>query len=91
VIFISLEKNKALVRKGIVALNKKDLSVLDEFMAKDYIDHINQLYSREEVKQLYMGTFNDYPDFKRTIEDIIAEGVWVWGLKFNLSLILSMG
>ena len=73
-----LEENKALVRKGIEALNKRDLTVLDEFMTPDYIDHTNQLRGREDVKQLYMGTFKDFPDFHRTIEDIIAEGDKVW-------------
>ena len=79
-----LEENKALVRKGIEALNRKDLSVLDEFMASDYTDHTNQLHSREEVKQLYMRTFKDCPDFCRTIEDIIAEGDRVW-VRFKIT------
>jgi len=73
-----LEENKTLVRKGIEALNKRDLTVLDEFMASDYVDYTNQLRGREEVKQLYMRTFNDIPDFHRSIEDIIAEGDKVW-------------
>ena len=81
---MSLEKNKIIVRKGIEALNRKNLSVLDEFMASDYIDHTNLLHSREEVKQLYMGTFKDYPDFRRTIKDIIAEGDKVW-VRFKIS------
>jgi len=77
---ISLEEIKALVRKGIEALNKGDLTVLDEFMASDYVDHTNQLRGREEVKQLYMRTFKDFPDFHRAIEDIVAEGDKVWVL-----------
>ena len=79
-----LEENKALVRRGIEALNRRDLSVLDEFMASDYIDHTNQLCGREDVKRLYMRTFEDYPDFRRTIEDIIAEGDRVW-VRFKIT------
>jgi predicted ester cyclase len=60
------------------AINKKDLSVLDEFMAPDYIDHTNQLRGREDVRQFYIKIFKDFPDFHRTIEDIIAEGDKVW-------------
>ena len=75
---MSLEETKALVRKGIEAMNKRDLTVLDEFMASDYVDHTNQLQGREDVKQLYMRTFKDFPDFNRAIEDIIAEGDKVW-------------
>jgi predicted ester cyclase len=81
---MSLEENKALVRKGVEALNKRDLTVLDEFMARDYVDHTNQLRGREDVKQLYTNTFKDFPDFHRTIEDIIAEGDKVW-VRFKIA------
>jgi predicted SnoaL-like aldol condensation-catalyzing enzyme len=75
---MSLEKNKAIARKMNEALNKKDLTVLDEFVAPDYVDHTNQLRGREDVKQFYTRVFKDFPDFHRTIEDIIAEGDKVW-------------
>ena len=70
---MSLEKNKALFRKVNEAINKKDLTILDEFMAPDYVDNTNQYHSREEVKQFYTRVFKDFPNFHRTIEDIIAE------------------
>ena len=73
-----MEKNKALIRKVNEALNKKDLTLVDEFMAPDYVDHTNQLRGREDVKQFYIKVFKDFPDFHRTIEDIIAEGDKVW-------------
>ena len=75
---MSLEEIKALVRKGIEAMNKRDLTVLDEFMASDYVDHTNQLRGSEDVKQFYIGAFKDFPDLRRSIEDIIAEGDKVW-------------
>jgi predicted ester cyclase len=75
---LSLEENKALFRKVNEAINKKDLTVLDEFMAPDYVDHTNQLRGREGVKQFYTRVFKDFPDFHRTIEDIIAEDDKVW-------------
>jgi predicted SnoaL-like aldol condensation-catalyzing enzyme len=75
---MSLEKNKAIARKMNEALNKKDLTVLDEFVAPDYVNHTNQLRGREDVKQFYTRVFKDFPDFHRTIEDIIAEGDKVW-------------
>jgi predicted ester cyclase len=81
---MSLEENKARVRKGIEAMNKRDLTVLDEFMAPDYVDHTNQLRGREDVKQFYTGAFRDFPDFHRTIEDIIAEGDRVW-VRFKIT------
>jgi len=81
---MSLEKNKALFRKANEAINKRDLTVLDAFMASDYVDHTNQLRGREDVKQFYTGAFKDFPDFHRTIEDIIAEGDKVW-VRFKIT------
>jgi len=75
---VSLEKNKRIVRKIVDAINKKDLTVLDEFMASDYFDHTNQVRGLENVKQFYIMVFKDFPDFHRTIEDIIAGGDKVW-------------
>lgn len=75
---MSMEKNKALIRKVNEALNRKDLSILDEFMSPDYVDHTNQLHGKEEVRQFYIAAFKDMPDFYRTIEDMVAEGDKVW-------------
>lgn len=75
---MSLEKNKSSIRRVNEALNKKDLSAIDEFMAPDYVDHTNQLRGLDEVKRFYTGVFKDLPDFRREIEDIIAEGDKVW-------------
>jgi len=82
--------NKAMVRKANEALNRRDLTVLDEFMASDYVDHANQLQGREDVKQLYIRTFKDLPDFHRAIEDIIAEGDKVW-VRFRITGTTSSG
>ena len=87
---MSLEKNKAMVSKANEALNRRDLTVLDEFMAPDYVDHTNQLQAREDVKQLYTRTFKDLPDFHRAIEDIIAEGDKVW-VRFRITGTASSG
>jgi len=75
---MSSEKNKALIRRVNEALNRKDLSILDEFMAPDYVDHTNQLRGRKDARKLYIGIFKDMPDFHRTVEDIIAEDDKVW-------------
>src|SRR4030065_745893 len=77
---MSLEKNKAMIRKGVEEVNKRNLAVLDEFIAPDYVDHTNPLRGLEDVKQFYTKAFKDFPDFHRTIEDIIAEGDKVWVL-----------
>ena len=75
---MSLEKNKAIVRKAVEALNKQDLSSLDEFFSPNYVDHTNQLRGLEDIKQFYTKVIEDFPDFYRTIEDIVAEEDKVW-------------
>ncbi len=87
---MSLEKNKSSIRRVNEALNRKDLSVIDEFMTPDYVDHTNQLRGLDEVKRFYAGVFKDLPDFRREIEDIIAEGDKVWA-RFRITGTISSG
>ncbi len=75
---MSLEENKAIIRRYTEAFNKKNLDALDELTASDYVDHTNQLRGLENVKQFYIMAFKDFPDLYKTIEDIIAEGDKVW-------------
>jgi len=75
---MSLEKNKTTIRKAIDALNKRDLASLDQFIEPNYVDHTNQIQGIGNLKQFYTRAFEDFPDFHRTIEDIIAEGDEVW-------------
>jgi len=75
---MSLEENKAIVRKLIEAFNKHDLSILDELMGFDYFDHRHQLRGLRNYKQLLTMIFNAFPDYHETLEDIIAEGDKVW-------------
>ena len=84
---MSLEENKAIVRKMVEASNKKDLAVfnefVDQFMAVDVVDHTSQgeVQGREHVKQALPMVLKEYPDLHTTIEDIIAEGDKVWYLE----------
>ena len=75
---MSLEKNMAVVRGLFEADNKKDLALLDELMAPDYVDHPLQLRGLESYKQLLTMTFKGFPDYHETIEDMIAKGDKVW-------------
>jgi predicted SnoaL-like aldol condensation-catalyzing enzyme len=75
---MSLAKNEAIIRKLVEAFNKKDLSIIDEIFSSDYIDHTNQLQGREAVKQFYAAVFKDFPNFHRTIEDMVIKGDKVW-------------
>ena len=74
---MSLEENKAIVRRFIEAYNKRNLDLIDDFVAPDYVDHTNKV-GREGLKQLFNMGLKAFPDWHETIEDIIAEGDKVW-------------
>ena len=74
---MSLEENKAIVRRFVEAYNKENLDLLDDLLAPDYFDHTNQV-GPEGLKQLIEMAFKAFPDYHETIEDIIAEGDKVW-------------
>jgi len=78
---MSLEKNKATVRRFIEELNKRNLAALDELIAADYFDPSLQVRSLEAYKQLLTMFLKGFPDWHETIEDIIAEGDKVWVLE----------
>jgi C-1 hydroxylase len=74
---ISLEENKAIIRRLFEAENKRNLSMLDELIALDFVDERNtpfELRGPEGYKQFVNVLFKGFPDWHETIEDIIAEG-----------------
>jgi len=74
---MSVEKNKALVRRLVEALNTRSWGVLDEVMAPDYVDHYalpSQKPGREGYEEAFISATNAFPDLQFTIEDMIAEG-----------------
>jgi C-1 hydroxylase len=75
---MSLEENKAIVRRWIEAYNERNLN-FEEFIAPDYIDHTNKV-DVNGLKQLFKMGLSAFPDWHETIEDIIAEGDKVWVL-----------
>ena len=74
---MSLEENKAIVRRFVEAYNNRNLDAFDDLLAPDYFDHTSQV-GPEGLKQLMNMAFKAFPDFHETIEDIIAEGDKVW-------------
>jgi C-1 hydroxylase len=49
---MSLEENKAIVRRFIEAYNKRNLDLLDDLVAPDYVDHTNKIQGLESLKQV---------------------------------------
>jgi predicted ester cyclase len=75
---LSLEENKAIVRRLYEAVNTKDLSSIEDFIALDYIGHSRNIQGLEKFKQFGRTIFKAFPDFHETTKDIIAEGDKVW-------------
>ena len=71
---MSLEENKAILHKLFEATKKNDITLLNDLVASNYINHTRQLHGREEFIQWLIGHFKIFPDFNVTLEDIIAEG-----------------
>lgn len=76
---MSTEQNKALARQMVEQIfNQGNISQVDEFLAPNFVEH-EELppgipAGREGVKELTAGFRNTFPDFKATIDDMVAEG-----------------
>ena len=76
---MSTEQNKALARQMVEEIfNRGNISRADEFLAPDFVER-EELppgipRDREGVKQLTVLLRSAFPDFKATIEDLVAEG-----------------
>jgi steroid delta-isomerase-like uncharacterized protein len=72
------EANKALVRRWLAEMDKRNLHIVDELVAVDYIDHNPPIPDlapgREGVKQANALLLTAFPDATHTIEDQVAEG-----------------
>ena len=75
---MSLEENKAIVRRFMEAYNNRNMDIFEELVAPDYYDHVFEQQGRENLKNLFTMAFEGFPDWYENIEDIIAEGDKVW-------------
>ena len=73
---MSTEHNITLARRfWEQAINQRNLTILDEIMAADYIQHQADVPpKRAGLKQFLTMQFTAFPDTYATIEDIIGEG-----------------
>ena len=73
---MSLEENKAIVRRVIGAVNTQNPASLDELVASDFVYHMpsQQIRGLDVMKQGVEEEIKGFPDLHLTIEDIIAEG-----------------
>jgi serine phosphatase RsbU (regulator of sigma subunit)/predicted ester cyclase len=74
---MSVEENKALVRRFLEAHAKGDLDALEEMLAPDFVDH-NLIPGQEPGREGYLRAFTEYhaaySDTRYVIEKQVAEG-----------------
>ena len=74
---ISLEdKNKEILKRLIVeGYNKRKMDIVDELVDSNYVEHTNGVTTKGSgfIKKTITWLAEEAPDFKMTIEDIIAE------------------
>jgi len=75
---MSLEENKAIVRRLAEAINEKDLTALDDLMALDFVDLDQNLRGLDSFKKYESMFLKGFPDMYLTIKDIMAKGDRVW-------------
>ena len=74
---MTVEENKAVVKKFIERMSKGDTSALDELVTGNYVFHemgAGRDINKEALKQGVANTLAAFPDNTTTIEDMIAEG-----------------
>jgi predicted ester cyclase len=75
---MSLDRNKAIVRRFIEELNKKNISIMDELVAPHMPHPTLQVRGPESYKQFETALWKAFPDWHETILDMVAEGDKVW-------------
>ena len=73
---MSAEEHKALVRRFVAALNRRDVAALDPFFAPDYVHHSGRelVLDSAGFKQGFAAVLAAVPDYEATVTHLIAEG-----------------
>ena len=74
---MSLDDNKALVRRAYAGFSEGDLSVIDEVFSETYRSHFpgqESRVGREPLRADLQSFLDGFPDLKFKIEDQLAEG-----------------
>ena len=74
---MSIEENKALVRRFWEEWSKGNLGIVDELEASNCVSHgpgVREIRGPEGLKQLLATVLTALPDYHVTVEDMVAEG-----------------
>ncbi len=75
-----VEANKAKIREFYERSDQGDLSVYDEMVAADFVNHggpAGEIHGPEAFKQAYVGFAAAFSDFTTTTDLMVAEGDYV--------------
>lgn len=79
---MSLEENKAIIRRYVDEVNRANFDALDELVIPDFVDHNpvpGQTPGLEGAKRAYVMVNNAFPDAYFDLQALIAEGDKVVG------------
>ncbi|MFX1263589.1 MAG: ester cyclase [Promethearchaeota archaeon] len=71
-------ENKEIGLKMMEAVNQKNMKLLDDLVAPEYVNKQLKVRSREDLKKILRRQYKGFPDVLRTLEDIIADEDSVW-------------
>ena len=75
---MSIEENKALLHRFYEGISEGNLTVVDELIADDVVDHSpfapGQVPGRQGTLELFTMIRTAFPDLRITVEDMVAEG-----------------
>jgi predicted ester cyclase len=60
--------------------DKRNVDILDKYMAPDWVDHYievmrpGEVFTREDLKRQTLQRFQAFPDSRTVIDDMVAEG-----------------
>lgn len=67
-------KNKDVVRRFLTEVqNNKNLEIIDELVATDFVGHTAEVHGHTELKKVISDNLSAFPDLKMTIEAQVAE------------------
>ncbi len=75
---MTLEENKAIVRRMIGAFNERKFGLVEELTASDFVEHSHRYRGIEAHRQFLNMHVGGFPDFNMSIEHMVAEGDNVW-------------
>ena len=63
-------ENKEIGFKMMEAVNQKNMKLLDDLVAPEYVNKQLKVRSREDLKKILRSQYKGFPDVHRTLEDL---------------------